>query len=190
MAVTQQPRSGLHSLVRDFAVRVADIGLWVTATVGLTAAVASAVMFSLGVRPLVVTSGSMEPNYPVRSMTLVGRVDASSVVKGDVVAVQLPTGVRVLHRVIDAHDSEDGTKRVVTLKGDANEKPDSTPVVLDDRAYRAVACIPYVGRVASWLRTPAAGFCAALVLLGPLALRRRRSPAPERFGRAHAGTPA
>jgi signal peptidase I len=175
-------RDASHGPIRSVLVRLADIGLWISATIGLAAAVASAVMFLSGMRPLVVTSGSMEPAYPVRSLAVVSPVDAASVGKGDVVAVRLPSGARVLHRVTDVH-VVDGGRRAVTLKGDANEKPDGEPVVLDDRAYRSVTCIPYLGMVASWLRTPMFGFVAALVLLGPLALRRRSGPA------AAAGTP-
>lgn len=168
---------------RRFVVRVADACLWITAAIGLTAAIASAVMFVVGMRPLVVTSGSMEPAFPIRSIALVSPVDATSVTKGDVLAVELPSGARVLHRVVELR-AVDGGRRAVVLKGDANEKPDAAPVVLDERAYRSVACVPYAGAVASWLRTPAFGFVAALVLLGPLALRRRGesvavSPAPS-----------
>lgn len=172
--------------IRGVLVRLADIGLWISAAIGLAAAVASVVMFVSGMRPLVVTSGSMEPAIPVRSLAIVAPVDAASVGKGDVIAVRLSSGARVLHRVIDVR-AVDGGRLAVTLKGDANEKPDGEPVVLDDRAYRSVACIPFVGTVASWLRTPAFGFVAALVLLGPLALRRRREPeaaSPSDFGRA------
>ena len=158
--------------LRNVLTRVADLGLWVTAAVGLTAAVASAVMFMSGMRPLVVTSGSMEPDYPVRSVALVGSADATSVEKGDVLAVKLPSGTRVLHRVVDVQ-TVPGGQRAVTLKGDANPKPDGAPVVLEDRVYRAVACVPYLGTVAMWLRTPLFGFVAALVLLAPLVLRRR-----------------
>ena len=183
---------------RHVVVRVADACLWLTAAIGLTAAIASAVMFVMGMRPLVVTSGSMEPAIPVRSVALVAPVDATAVEKGDVLAVELPSGARVLHRVVELR-AVDGGRRAVVLKGDANEKPDAAPVVLDERAYRSVASVPYVGMVASWLRTPAFGFVSALVLLGPLALRRRR-PALEPvaaaanttapFGRAGAGIAA
>ena len=167
--------------VRRVVSRMADIGLWVSAAIGVVAAVASAVMFLSDVRPLVVTSGSMEPSYPVRSLVLVRPVQASSVVERDVVAVRLPSGARVLHRVIDVSTAAGG-HRAVVLKGDANAEPDTEPVVLDERAYRAVACVPFVGTVATWLRTPVFGFFAALVLLGPLALRRRTpasAPSPQ-----------
>lgn len=165
----------MNVTARRVLVRAADLGLWVTAAVGLTAAVASAVMFVVGIRPLIVTSGSMEPSFPVRSVALVGHVDATSVEKGDVLAVRLPSGPRVLHRVVEVHDVAGG-QRAVVLKGDANAKADGAPVVLEDRAYRAVACVPYLGVVASWLRTPVFGFVAALVLCAPLLLRRRPTP--------------
>ena len=172
MTAVTTPAEARGDTARRVVVRIADAGLWLTAAIGLTAAIASAVMFVVGMRPLVVTSGSMEPSFPVRSVALVSPVDATSVTKGDVLAVELPSGARVLHRVVELR-VVDGGRRAVVLKGDANEKADAAPVVLNERAYRSVACVPYVGMVASWLRTPAFGFVAALVLLGPLALRRR-----------------
>jgi signal peptidase I len=171
------------SRARTIVVHVADVALWITATIGAAAAVASVVLLLHGTRPLVVTSGSMEPAYPVRSLALVSRVDAGRIHEGDVVAVSLPSGRRVLHRVAAVHVAANG-QRAVTLKGDANPKPDVEPVVLDRRAYRAVACVPFVGTIAMWFRTPAAGFLLALVLLGPLALRRRTTTAPSLPGGA------
>lgn len=149
---------------------VADIALWLTAIVGAAALVATLFLFATGARPVVVQSGSMEPTYPTRSVAVVRPVAVADVAVGDVLAVETPAGTRVLHRVTERTITPNGV--LVTLKGDANETADSTPVLITE-AYRAGAKIPHVGALATVLRSPLAGFAIAVALLGPVALRAR-----------------
>ncbi|HEX2849589.1 MAG TPA: signal peptidase I [Acidimicrobiales bacterium] len=153
---------------------VADALLWATALLGIVALGSSAVMLAAGARPVIVQSGSMEPGIRTGAVAVVHRVPVTSVKVGDVLAVHLPSGQRVLHRVVERTDTPAGV--AVVTKGDANKTADADPVVLHD-AYREVVSIAGVGRVAALLHSPLAGFLAALLLLGPLAVRRR-SPAP------------
>ena len=152
---------------------VADVVLWMTAVVGALALVASAVLFFMGCRPLIVRSGSMEPTYPLRSVAIVRRVATSSVRVGDVVAVRLPTGERVMHRVWTRTSVRPGVE-TVSLKGDANHKPDDVPVTLEATTFKAVMSVPGLGGLAARLHSPVTGFVLAGALLGPAALRRRR----------------
>lgn len=164
---------------------LADALLWVSAVVGGLALVASAVLWAMGCRPVIVRSGSMEPTYPVRSVAIVRKVPSASIRVGDVVAVRLPSGERVMHRVWTRTTVRPGLESV-SLKGDANDKPDGMPVALTATTYKAVASVPGVGGLASRLHSPVTGFVLAGVLLGPAALRRRR---PGGAGGAPVATP-
>lgn len=161
--------------MRRFA-RIADALLWVSAAIGLAAMAATAVMWLTAARPLVVSSGSMDPAYPVRSVTLVHRIRASEIRAGDVLALTLPTGQRVMHRVVE-RDVVGGQVRIRT-KGDANRTPDPEPVMIPDTGtvWRAGASVPALGALVAALHTPLAGFVLALALLGPIALGRGRRP--------------
>ena len=158
------------------AARVGDLLLWLTAAAGAAAVAATAVMWLTGTRPVVVQSGSMEPDYPVRSVTFVHETDPTDVGEDDVVAVTLPGGQRVLHRVVDLRRTRTGVE--VVTKGDANDEADADPVLLPhgQRVWRAGAVVPGLGGVAVALRTPAAGFALALLLLGPVSIGHRRRP--------------
>lgn len=158
--------------MRRVVARLGDGLLWVTAAAGLTAIAASAVLWFSGARPVVVTSGSMEPTYPVRSVVIVRPVDPHRVHGGDVLAMNLPNGRRVLHRVVDVERTGDGI--TVTTKGDANRAPDAEPVTVAGTAWRAGASVPLVGAIVSAMRSPLAGFGLALLCLGPIAMSRQR----------------
>lgn len=130
-----------------------------------------------GMRPLVVRSGSMEPTIPTGSMVLVERVRVQDIRVGDIVAVERPDHTRVTHRVVGIEQR--GATAELTLKGDANEDPDATPVTVR-RAERLVRHIPEVGRVAGELATPRGGFAIGCVItaVAMTVLRRRRAAPP------------
>ena len=154
--------------------RAADLLLWVTAVIGVIAVVISIAAWFTGSRLIVVESGSMEPTHPVGSAVIAHRVDPLELAAGDVVALSLAGGQRVLHRVVDVRRTDKGV--VLHTKGDANPSVDTEPFTLSTNAsaWRGGAVAPHVGRVANVLRTPVAGFALAVVLLGPLALGGRR----------------
>jgi len=132
----------------------------------------------LGVRPLVVRSGSMEPAIPTGSMVLVRRVPASTVLAGDIVSVTRPDHVRVTHRVVSATPAAAGVGGLVTLvlKGDANQDADPAPVTVSS-VDRLALSAPGLGRVPAWLATAPGGFALGCLLMGGLwAVLRTRSP--------------
>lgn len=97
-----------------------------------------------GVRPAVVSSGSMAPQIPVGALLLTRTVPTASVQVGDVVTVEKPRGNGlVTHRVVETDPAVDGQVRLV-LKGDANYHPDATPVTAEDVAL-VVLVVPVVG---------------------------------------------
>jgi signal peptidase len=104
-----------------------------------------------GSRAAIVISGSMEPSYPVGSLTFSRRVPARSLHIGDVVTVPRNDGNGlVTHRVVDVADG-DG-KPAFVLKGDANQHPDPLPYDIDE-AGLVVACLPLVGYAVSWTQS-------------------------------------
>lgn len=146
---------------------------------------AAALVF--GVRPVVVISGSMEPQIPVGAVVLIQPVAASEVGVGDVVTVERPRDLGlVTHRVVST-GTDDGGHTVLELKGDANESSDPEPYVVDS-VGRYITHVVGLGFVTLFLQSPqglaaAAGILIALVaiyFLDPSAVRRdsdKRSPA-------------
>lgn len=163
------------SRLEPVARRVGDLALSLSAAVGALCLVAVVVGVTLDVRPVVVRSGSMEPEIGVGDL-LVGRtVDADRLRVGDVVTVPRGAG-HVTHRVVELRHAEDGA--VLRLQGDANPAPDT----VEDRvaeARRTVVAVPYAGYAVAWLSTSPGVFvlAGALGVLLALALRPADRPA-------------
>lgn len=132
------------------------------AALGLLCLVLAGLALVLGLKPLIVVSGSMSPGMPVGSLALAVTTPASEAAPGQVVSVVTSNGTRITHRVVSA-DPATG----MILKGDANP-------VADLQAYtvaavdRVVFSVPLLGYVASWLGSPwvvglGGGLCAYLL---------------------------
>ena len=144
----------------------------------LTLAAAAGVMcvlsvlagLTLGVRPLVVQSGSMSPAIETGALAWARQAPAADLAVGDVVMVDTADGDRVTHRIV-AIDRTTGTTGL-TLQGDANGVPD--PVVYPvDHAYRVFADIPHGGRVVAWLSGPVGIFVLGMFAMGMIFLLLR-----------------
>lgn len=130
---------------------IGQLGLSAGAFLGLLVVAAGVVAPLLGVHPVVITSGSMEPAISTGSITLTREVDAADVRVGDVVMVTTATGSRVTHRVVSVV-SDDG-KVALSLKGDANSVPDPETYYVSN-VHRVLLDVPWVGHLLSNLRTP------------------------------------
>jgi signal peptidase len=98
---------------------------------------------ALGVKPLVVLSGSMEPNYNVGGIVFVNtHADAADLEVGDVVTFQISGENVVTHRIV----SLDETAQTFVTKGDANDSEDP-PVPYGNLVGTAVFHIPLLGYV-------------------------------------------
>jgi len=146
--------------------RAAEPVLTALAALGVACVVAAATMSALGLTPLVVRSGSMEPAIPVGSMVLVRAVDVDEVSPGDVVSVVRRDGTRVTHRVAEVAEAA-GPLRRLTLRGDANPVPDPESV-LTGTVDRAVLTLPALGRVLEGLSWPPLHFGAGVATGGAL----------------------
>ena len=104
-------------------------------------------LFGLGIYE--VASESMEPEYHKGSLIYVKGCDADDVTEHDVITFTLgsDTDYVMTHRVIRVEKEE----RFFYTKGDANEVEDAEPVSFDRVIGRPVLCIPYLGRIATFV---------------------------------------
>jgi len=126
--------------------------------VGLTAYLTPA----FGGHALAIRSGSMAPSISVGSMVVTMREDPATLVRGDIVAIALPSGTVLTHRIDEIVRQDD--RRMFRLKGDANPSPDPTLVTQDQLLGKVVAIAPGLGYILAMLSMPIG--VLALLLLG------------------------
>lgn len=107
-------------------------------------AVASPMLF--GNRPVVVLTGSMEPTYPVGSLTYYHPATFEEIKNGDVITFSAGESL-VTHRVKEKND----LSRNFITKGDNNETQDINPVEeVDLIGKTSTIAIPYLGYIVSY----------------------------------------
>ena len=115
----------------------------------------------IGLLPLTVLSGSMEPNYPVGSLIYVKKVDPLTLEAGDVITYTIDEDTVVTHRIVEViPDENDPTIVRFKTKGDANEAIDGTLAYSPNVAGTPVFTIPYLGYVASYIQNPPGTYIA------------------------------
>ena len=109
-----------------------------------------------GFSPMVVVSGSMEPELPVGTFIVSRKVTPSQVKERDVIVfygtVGSTTGI-ITHRVIEVHG--EGDSAMFTTMGDANSIPDPYYVEPGNLLGKVVFESPLLGKIISPLRIPA-----------------------------------
>ena len=118
------------------------------------------VLFGFEVRT--VTGGSMAPAIPRGSLAVVSQVDSENIEVGDVIAYRRSNDTKLIitHRVVEVQQRLRGLGFLT--KGDANETRDAGIVPSRMVLGKVVAHVPWLGRVAGFLRTPL-GFLVFLV---------------------------
>lgn len=113
---------------------------------GLMIVMAGLTMFKV-VSPLIVISGSMEPEIPTGSLIISTSTDVASLKVGDVASFPREDGVLVTHRItsIDEVPGNDSV-RSVRMKGDANNSEDQSAYVQSE-ALTPLVTIPVAGTV-------------------------------------------
>ena len=96
----------------------------------------------VGLHPVAVLSGSMEPALRVGDIAVTRAADPSTVKVGDVVTYRSTSGL-VTHRIISVQEAANG--RMFRLKGDANETADPDPVADTKIVAKVVYSIPRIG---------------------------------------------
>ena len=105
----------------------------------------------VGLRPMCVLSGSMEPTYHTGSLIYVKPCAPEDVQVGDPITFVLNEDLDVVtHRVV----SIDAENQHFYTKGDANDAPDGAPVYFKNLIGRPVFTIPYLGFVANYIQHP------------------------------------
>lgn len=118
------PRAAGQSRAWSIYGRLRSLTLTGAAVVGVFCALVFGASFLLGVRPLVVVSGSMEPTIPVGAVVLSMQKPASQIQPGTIVTVQRPRGLGLItHRLVKSVEVSPGDYDF-TLKGDANRSVD------------------------------------------------------------------
>lgn len=119
----------------------------------------------VGLRPMCVLSGSMEPTYHTGSLIYVKPCAPEDVQVGDPITFVVNEALDVVtHRVV----SIDAENQHFYTKGDANDAPDGAPVYFKNLIGRPVFTIPYLGYVSYWVSNPPGMYLAialALVLI-------------------------
>lgn len=102
----------------------------------------------LGLRPMLVTSGSMSPLIRTGDVVLVGEHDGEDLAPGTVVTFRDASreGRLVTHRIEAV--SDDGS---YTTRGDANPTPDAAPVRPEDVVGVGRLLVPLIGTPLTWL---------------------------------------
>jgi signal peptidase len=119
----------------------------ITGWIITTVAAVAIIWFAVGLfpfQPALVGSGSMEPKMYPGDVVIIAKVPTDNIAVGDVIQFRVPDGVTVMHRVIEIQEKEGGGKVFIT-KGDANDEPDSEPVIPENVVGKAVMTIPKVG---------------------------------------------
>ncbi|MDR2567121.1 MAG: signal peptidase I [Bifidobacteriaceae bacterium] len=143
---------------------VQRIALMLLSAVGIATVLATVVCLAMNIRPVVVISGSMEPELPVGALVFHQSVPGSELEVGDVVTVPRNAGEGVVtHRVAGIEKTENG-EYALTLRGDANKKDDPEQYVVS-KADRLVTSFPVLGGVLLWMRANPIPAAAALLAL-------------------------
>jgi signal peptidase len=96
----------------------------------------------MGIRPVVIVSGSMTPAIDVGDIVFVREISINDIKKDDVIEYMLGNTPYV-HRVIDIQQEGDAT--VLIVQGDANSSPDPEPVSAEQIKGKVQFRLPKVG---------------------------------------------
>lgn len=103
-----------------------------------------------GYRPVIVLSGSMEPNYHVGCVTYYHSCDFTDLQVGDVITFEA-SGAMVTHRIIKIN----GLSGNVETKGDSNPTQDPNPVEASEIVGKTVNFqIPFAGYFVGYGKKP------------------------------------
>lgn len=110
-----------------------------------------------GLVPYVVTSGSMEPQYPVGSLIYVRSIDPQQVEAGQAITFIMPdTDSVATHQVreVDAENSQFYTQGIHNRDENGQIIPDAAPVPYENLVGTPVFCIPLLGHLNRFCTTP------------------------------------
>lgn len=153
----------------QFLRRLSLAVLWALAAAGLGCGVVWGATALGVIQPLVVISGSMEPDIATGDLLIATKVPADSLQVGDVVSLPSElTRSLVTHR-ITAIEPADGSY-TITMKGDNNEFSDALDYHVAGDVWKPALQLPGWGTAIVRMTTPAVAVPLILGLLGLLGL--------------------
>ena len=133
--------------------------IWnIISTFILTCMVLMLIAFSwcrfLGITPYMVSSGSMEPEYPVGSLIYVKKVPAEQIKVGDDITFYISDDHTIAtHQVYEIEDEQFRTQGINNKDSDGNILHDAKPISFKDLIGTPVLMIPYLGYVNQFCTT-------------------------------------
>ena len=111
----------------------------ILSNISASLAIVFVLAYMIGLRPVVVITGSMEPTIPTGSCVIVNQMD-KAVFPGDVIAYELP-GVTypIIHRFVEADESG-----ALLTKGDGNDAADPWRVTSSALKGKVVYILPWL----------------------------------------------
>lgn len=158
--------SGGHIAVKRHLQRVWYLASSIVVTIVLVCAILLVALRLFGLKLFTVTSGSMEPNYPVGSLVYSTPINASEIKVGDVITFMNSKDTVVTHRVSEVITETSTSGTTVTkfrTKGDANEFADNKLVHEKNVIGTPVAVIPLLGYVSYYLQRPPGLYIALII---------------------------
>ncbi|WP_261164314.1 signal peptidase I [Microbacterium sp. Marseille-Q6965] len=172
----------------QFLRRTALTALWLLAGFGFLCGATSAATSAGLIKPLVVVSGSMEPEIMTGDLLIARKVPTAGLRVGDVVSLPSPlTDDLVTHR-IEQITTDGSGGLLLTLKGDNNPFSDAVDYAVSGHVWQPALQLPGWGAAMTRLATPVVAaplLCGLMGLLGLTLL----APADARPRRAPAGDP-
>ena len=114
----------------------------------------------VGLTPLSVLSGSMEPTYRTGSLIYVKDISATDIKAGDPITFYLNDRVVATHRVIKV----DKVNQLFYTKGDANKVADVSPVKFENLIGTPVFTIPQLGYLSNFISTSSGKITALCIM--------------------------
>ncbi|GGO67486.1 hypothetical protein GCM10010910_29370 [Microbacterium nanhaiense] len=150
--------------------RISLAVLWALAGVGGLCALIWGATAAGFIQPLVVISGSMEPEIMTGDLLVDTRVQAHDLRVGDVVSLPNPVaGELVTHR-IERIEPDGDSGYTITMKGDNNEFTDAVDYAVDGEVWAPAVQVPGWGLVLMRMTAPAVAVPLLAGLLGLLGL--------------------
>ena len=161
MGLTTATNSGTSAVgpTRRAGRVLGDVVMSLLALGGVICVVLVVLSFVFHVTLIMFKTGSMAPTIPAGSVAIVHRIPATDIEVGDVVTVDRLDQLPVTHRVMSV--AGEGSSRIITLKGDANDAPDPLPYDVSE-VRRVWLSVPGAATVIVWLSQP--------IVLGSVAL--------------------
>lgn len=109
-------------------------------------------VFNLGLLPVfpsVVITGSMAGSLDVGSVALIRRT-FDEITEGDIIQFESGRNMMVIHRVVEVRTDMFGAPYFIT-KGDANDRPDTSPVTLEQVTGVVFGSFRHVGMPRVWV---------------------------------------